>query len=88
MVGRFCPPLGQAGVDLKPPSGFQQLTPPDELLEIDSRNASGLKVSWAQQPSLFCEFQQRVYVVFWHAFMAVLPRDRRISLPPTRIRAK
>jgi hypothetical protein len=42
-----------AGVDVKSPSGFQQFAPLDKLLEIDSRNASGLQVSRAQQPSLF-----------------------------------
>ena len=56
-----------AGVDVKSPSGFQQFAPLDKLLEIDSRNASGLQVSRAQQPALLCQFQQLVYVVLWHA---------------------
>jgi hypothetical protein len=56
-----------AGVDVKSPSGFQQFAPLDKLLEIDSRNASGLQVSRAQQPSLFRQFQQLFYVVLWHA---------------------
>jgi hypothetical protein len=56
-----------AGVDVKSPSGFQQFAPLDKLLEIDSRNASGLQVSRAQQPSLFRQFQQLIYVVLWQA---------------------
>ena len=55
------------GVDVKSPSGFQQFAPLDKLLEINSRNTGGLQVSWAQQPSLFRQFQQLVYVILWHA---------------------
>ena len=54
-------------VDIKSPSGFQQFAPLDKLLEINSRNTGGLQVSWAQQPSLFRQFQQLVYVILWHA---------------------
>ena len=57
------------GVDVKSPSGFQQLAPLDKLLKIDSRNARGREVARAQQSSLFRQFQQFVFVVLWHEAM-------------------
>ena len=68
------------GADIKSPSGFQQFAPLDKLLEIDSRNARGLEVSRAQQPLLFRQFQQLVYVVLgMQPFLHNVSRWRQVN---------
>ena len=55
-----------AGLDVKPPSGLQQIAALNQLFEISSRNAAGFQVTRAQHSQLARELQHFFLMVLGH----------------------
>ena len=58
--------IGRIGLDVKPPSGLQQIAALNQLFEISSRNAAGFQVTRAQHSQLARELQHLFLMVFGH----------------------